>query len=379
MHFSARTTGIFIATLAAVQPSSAVPVNNYDNGVLAKKGIHLGPPSAETLASLAGPEDGPATKRGIKLNQLPSANTLAELGSSDSGAVTKRDDKDDEGDGSADIPLSTKSLEALKKQNMEFGSMEKLTDEQLKQLLKKPGWKRDIVSAPIARSVNYGLDHLSEDIKRDILKAENEALKEAREANSWSNYFRRSFGIDKRDKRKDCGKGNGVWVNVAQWKNDYSQFCSMATGPDVAVRAGTGSGTSSNDDPAQAVGWITFTMNTTLSQQNEDLRKKGVDGPQGWIECKYHVSIYLSIDANVKPVYAKNYHRKDKNGFGFMTYEECTDWEQKQANTNSKCYGKNHQDTKGGTWLVDSWGLIGGKIYKYDGSKSPDWNHDETR
>lgn len=60
-----------------------------------------------------------------------------------------------------------------------------------------------------------------------------------------------------------------------------------------------------------------------------------------------------------------------------MTYEECSSWEQKQANTDSKCYGSKNNDTKGGTWLPESWGLIGGSIYKGYLSGAID-GHDET-
>ena len=47
-----------------------------------------------------------------------------------------------------------------------------------------------------------------------------------------------------------------------------------------------------------------------------------------------------------------------------VTEQQCYDSMAKQSNSDSRCYGKSHNDTEGGYWGVDTVGYFGSEVSK---------------
>ncbi|KAL8906529.1 MAG: hypothetical protein Q9207_001967 [Kuettlingeria erythrocarpa] len=146
-------------------------------------------------------------------------------------------------------------------------------------------------------------------------------------------FGRRSEDLDRRDSRLNCQKRvqggttqhdiAKVWVPVGNLNTLADQFCRDATGTDIAL----------NHE-------VSDTYGTKLTNQ-DDATQTGGDG-----------NIVFSI--------FNLYHTK---GTYIVDHDSCLDAMKKQTNDDSTCYGKEHGDTRGGYWTVDSVGLFGAEIY----------------
>lgn len=248
-------------------------------------------------------------KRNITVNQAPPSVVLSQLAASPSeeGSLTRRQDDtaDDPDDtcGTSCAPLSPSASAQVNAQLLNMTSADNLTTSQINDLF-TASKKRSIGYGPEKEKrtpqhepgkLIYGLEGVPDHVKRDILAAEKRLVEAEAEKRSWSHFVRRSLSLNKRsDHRKDCGSGNGAWVPVDQWQIGYAAFCSLATGPNVDVPAGEGSGTSNNGDEKQSVGWITMPSNTTLTTQNANDKKNGVVTP-GNIWCKFLQSWFKKL------------------------------------------------------------------------------------
>ncbi|KAH8601081.1 hypothetical protein B0O99DRAFT_248222 [Bisporella sp. PMI_857] len=175
-----------------------------------------------------------------------------------------------------------------------------------------------------------GLENLPDYVKRDL-----QAMISSSKAESSNELAKRGDGS-----RYNCGKK--PWVPVKNWKDGYTLFCGGHTGPGNALKKG--SEENSDDFIENGTGWVSMVYNTKLTNQDDGQYKKGYAGPPG------HIYYFM--------------HNSKMSPTGFLEYDDCLRYEQKQANTDSNCYGDDHKDTKGGAWNAPNFGLVGGLVYE---------------
>ncbi|KAL8951489.1 MAG: hypothetical protein Q9222_002543 [Ikaeria aurantiellina] len=200
------------------------------------------------------------------------------------------------------------------------GSAQAITDEQMARIASLGLDKRGSASSVQARSINQPIT--------DEQYAKIAALSVS-ERSTNDNGNGNGMTLEARDKRSNCAKtilgeragGKGIWCPKSQYTNLVQTFCRSAATTDIPL------GHETSD---------TYEITLTNQDHPEEVGKAG------------RVAFAI-FNTKSDPTY-------------LVTYDDCVDYMLKQSNTDSKCYGKKHDDTEGGYWSVDGVGLFGSEV-----------------